>query len=169
MYRPRRLAPPAPPPKRRLVALWVVAIVVFGALVFRLVSLQVTPSSKLIDYGESQRTRTVPLAANRGAIVDRTGVSVQVEKRLVDSNEIADLRDEFDGTVRSLGLSYEQSEIDRQNNARRSPMLDHAICRPEAEAFACANIGAERWIGINAFDHREPVATDVRQNADRAQ
>ena len=68
-----------------------------------------------------------------------------------------------------FGLSHEQFEIDRQNDGRRSLMLNDPIRSTEIEAFAVPEIRAESWFGIHAFDDREPVVADVGQNTDWTQ
>jgi cell division protein FtsI (penicillin-binding protein 3) len=70
---PRRLAPSATVSRRRVLALLVFVVLCFSGLVARLVTLQVQPPDRLVEFGEQQRLRTIDLAASRGAIVDRNG------------------------------------------------------------------------------------------------
>ena len=56
--------------RRRLVALLVATMLVAGCLTARLVTLQVTPPKRLIDFSESRASRILDLVAPRGAIVD---------------------------------------------------------------------------------------------------
>jgi cell division protein FtsI (penicillin-binding protein 3) len=80
---PRRPAP-VPPPLigrpghvgRRCVGFLVVVAVAFGAVVLRLGSLQVVSADEYADRGVAQRVRTVPLPAERGAILDRDGTEL---------------------------------------------------------------------------------------------
>ncbi|MEO5841294.1 MAG: penicillin-binding protein 2 [Acidimicrobiales bacterium] len=65
-----RLAVPAALPRRRVVAMLVSTMVIAMCLTARLVTLQVTPPAKLIDFSESRASRIVDLVAPRGAIVD---------------------------------------------------------------------------------------------------
>ena len=48
-------------PRRRLVSTWLVAIIVAGALIARLVQLQVSPSEQLVAAGEEQRIKSIPI------------------------------------------------------------------------------------------------------------
>jgi cell division protein FtsI (penicillin-binding protein 3) len=54
----------------------VVVAVAFGAVVLRLGSLQVVSADEYADRGVAQRVRTVPLPAERGAILDRDGTEL---------------------------------------------------------------------------------------------
>ncbi|SVD80559.1 uncharacterized protein METZ01_LOCUS433413, partial [marine metagenome] len=51
-------------------------ILVAGVMVWRLVHLQILEADRYVARGASQRIRTVPLYAVRGAIVDRNGVDL---------------------------------------------------------------------------------------------
>jgi hypothetical protein len=62
----------------------------------------VTPHPRADGAVRSERDRR-----SQRLPVDRAGATVEVEERLVDRDKIAHLRDEFDRTVRSLGLSHE--------------------------------------------------------------
>ena len=68
-------------------------VMVAGVMVWRLVHLQILEADRYVARGASQRIRTVPLYAVRGAIVDRNGVdlalsvprhSLVADPRLVD-------------------------------------------------------------------------------------
>jgi cell division protein FtsI (penicillin-binding protein 3) len=54
----------------------VVVAIAFGAVVLRLGSLQVVGADDYADRGVAQRVRTVPLPAERGAILDRDGTEL---------------------------------------------------------------------------------------------
>jgi penicillin-binding protein 2 len=58
---------------RRLIGLSVGAVVMFFLILSRLWYLQVIDTDNLLDQSESNRLRFVPVAAPRGAIVDRNG------------------------------------------------------------------------------------------------
>jgi cell division protein FtsI (penicillin-binding protein 3) len=81
-------------PRRRLVTTWLVAVLATGALVFRLVQLQVSPSDQLVQAGEEQRIKEITLDAPRGAILDRNGadlaISVPQTTFFFDSRTVAD-------------------------------------------------------------------------------
>jgi len=61
------------PPARRLIALFVTLAVAFCVIGARLVLLQVHDAQAFASMGERQRTRTIPLPATRGSILDRYG------------------------------------------------------------------------------------------------
>jgi cell division protein FtsI (penicillin-binding protein 3) len=81
-------------PRRRLITVWLVAVLATGALVLRLVALQVSPSERLVEAGEEQRLRTIDIDAPRGAIVDRNGaelaISVPATTFYADSRAVTD-------------------------------------------------------------------------------
>lgn len=60
-------------------ALLAAVFCLIGAMMFyRLVSLQVLEPERYVEHGENQRIRSQPLAAERGAIVDRNGIEFAV-------------------------------------------------------------------------------------------
>ena len=88
---PRRVTPPRI--RARAVLAGSLMILVAGVMVWRLVHLQILEADRYVARGASQRIRTVPLHAVRGAIVDRNGVdlalsvpsrSLVADPRLVD-------------------------------------------------------------------------------------
>jgi cell division protein FtsI (penicillin-binding protein 3) len=60
-------------PRRRLLALLVVAVVLVGAVVARVGLLQTVDKDDYASYGERQRVRSVAIPAERGTIFDRDG------------------------------------------------------------------------------------------------
>ncbi len=60
-------------PKRRILRLSLAAAIVFFLLLTRLWYLQIIESDILLDQSENNRLRFVPVAAPRGAILDRNG------------------------------------------------------------------------------------------------
>ena len=60
-------------PKKRVVFLSIAVVALFFLLLTRLWYLQVIESDRLRDLAESNRLRFVPVAASRGAILDRNG------------------------------------------------------------------------------------------------
>ena len=81
----------------RLVLLWVVTLIGFGALVFRAASLQVSPPERLQAANEEareQRLAEETLPAPRGSIFDRNGaelsISVQQSTIVANAQAVAD-------------------------------------------------------------------------------
>ena len=101
--------------------------------------------------------------------VDHPCAAIKIEQGLIDRDKITDLADEFDDAVRSLGIGYQLVKIYRKNDGRRSLMLNDTIWSAEPATIAFPDLGSETKIGIDAFDHRQSAAADVRQNTDRAQ
>lgn len=60
-------------PKRRIFGLSLAAATMFFLLLTRLWYLQIIESDNLLDQSENNRLRFVPVAAPRGAILDRNG------------------------------------------------------------------------------------------------
>jgi cell division protein FtsI (penicillin-binding protein 3) len=81
-------------PRRRLIAILVVAGVAFAAIALRLVDIQATNRTDYARLGLDQRVRNVTLAADRGSIFDRNGndlaVSVGLSSVWADPRVVAD-------------------------------------------------------------------------------
>jgi len=75
--RPRRLGRPGRP-RRRLVATSLVLLLAFGAIVVRLVQVQVVAGEQYTAFGTSQRFQKITLPAERGSIFDRNGNDLAV-------------------------------------------------------------------------------------------
>ena len=73
---------------RRLLAVLAVSIVAFGAVAYRVASLQVLAPDRLVAYGEDQRERVTVLAAPRGSILDRNGndLALSVPSATIEAN-----------------------------------------------------------------------------------
>jgi cell division protein FtsI (penicillin-binding protein 3) len=73
--RPRRPAQPAPPHvlRRRLAVIPILAVLLFAAVAYKLVDVQVRNPERFLAQGAQQRTGSTTLAAGRGAILDRNG------------------------------------------------------------------------------------------------
>ncbi len=88
------------PPVTRLVALLALMIVAFGGIVVRLAFLQVRDNPELEALGFQQRVRSATLPAQRGEIVDRSGVPLAVTREArdiyVDPRSVVDAEAEAD-------------------------------------------------------------------------
>lgn len=72
------------PPVGRLVAMLVVMMLAFSGIVVRLVFLQVRDNPQLEALGMQQRMKTIELPAQRGEILDRSGVPLAVTREARD-------------------------------------------------------------------------------------
>jgi hypothetical protein len=80
-------------------------------------------------------------------LVDLAGTAIHVEQGIVDRDEIANLRDEFDDAIRSLGCRLERFDIGRYYNRRRSPVPDHPARETEFDFFILLNVGTVTYSG----------------------
>jgi cell division protein FtsI (penicillin-binding protein 3) len=82
------------PSHRRLFAMLIVFLLLFGIIVGRMAYLQVASKSDLYQFGEQQRIRSVKLSAERGSIFDRSGqdlaLSVPQQTVWADPEMVAD-------------------------------------------------------------------------------
>ncbi|QYG92795.1 hypothetical protein HC251_10380 [Iamia sp. SCSIO 61187] len=78
---------PAPPHvlRRRLAAIPILAVLLFAAVSYKLVDVQLRNPERFLAQGEQQRVGTTTLAAGRGAILDRNGeaLALSVPRRTV--------------------------------------------------------------------------------------
>ncbi|MGK2949310.1 MAG: peptidoglycan D,D-transpeptidase FtsI family protein, partial [Acidimicrobiales bacterium] len=77
-------------PQLRMVAVLLVLLVGFSAIVVRLVQVQALEGEAYIAYGASQRFQTIALPAERGSIFDRNGhdLAVSLPQRTVWANPL---------------------------------------------------------------------------------
>ena len=96
------------PPLKRLGAILTLFFFAMSAIVVRLVFLQVRDAEALQMRGESQRMRTVPLPAMRGAILDRYGrelaLSLEAQAVYADQRYVTDPAAEADKMAPLLGV-----------------------------------------------------------------
>ena len=90
-----RLAVPMALPRRRVLAMLVATMLIAMCLTARLVTLQVTPPARLIEFSESRASRVVDLVAPRGAIVDHYNrdlvLTTQAKTIAVDPTLLVDI------------------------------------------------------------------------------
>ncbi len=67
-------------PRRRLVGILVVVVVVLAIVLWQVLQLQVLDRQRYVAYGERQRTSTQVLAADRGSILDRNGAQMVISR-----------------------------------------------------------------------------------------
>lgn len=79
---------------RRLVSLFVILILGFGAMTMRLVNLQIIDGSAYAEQAAAQRSRSELIPARRGAIFDRGGeplaISVDLQTLWTDPSQVED-------------------------------------------------------------------------------
>ncbi|HEX6657384.1 MAG TPA: penicillin-binding protein 2, partial [Ilumatobacter sp.] len=122
----RRVVAPRPPadrirrftlgqPRRRLIGLLVVMLVMLGYVLFRVGRLQTIGGEPLREAGADQWTRQVELEADRGTIFDRNGEELAVSIPAASISVNPKLVSDPEGTVRTLttvlGLT-EQEQAD---------------------------------------------------------
>ncbi|MEZ0234202.1 MAG: peptidoglycan D,D-transpeptidase FtsI family protein [Actinomycetota bacterium] len=96
------------PPVTRLIAMLALMLLAFGGIVVRLAFLQVRDNPELEAMGLQQRVRTTTLPAQRGEIVDRSGVPLAVTREArdiyVDPRDVVDPRAEAETIAEVLDL-----------------------------------------------------------------
>jgi cell division protein FtsI (penicillin-binding protein 3) len=100
------------PPASRLVALLVAMILGFGAILGRLIVLQVRDASAYSELARDQRVREVELPATRGSILDRTGrplaLSLPAKGIFADPALVEDPEGTSRAVAKALGASRAQ-------------------------------------------------------------
>ncbi len=114
-WRPRKPAPGvfrSGQPRRRLVALFIGAVLVFGAILFRVTMLQTADAKSYQLAGSEQRTRETVLQASRGVIFDRNGdelaLSVPASTVYVNPKLVIDAAGTANALTTALGLTPEK-------------------------------------------------------------
>lgn len=101
----------APDPRRRVLAVLIVFVVLFGAVIVKATGLQVLDRGRYLSAGESQRTSTQVLAADRGSILDRNGAELAVSRParsvFVDPKLVTDAPVEAAALAPVLGLDVD--------------------------------------------------------------
>ena len=99
-------------PRRRLLALLTLLVLLFGYLAVKIVDVQVISTEKLTAFGQQQRTNTQILAADRGSILDRNGAELAISRPaksiFVDPKLITDAPAEAAQLAPVLGLDIAQ-------------------------------------------------------------
>lgn len=75
-HRPRAGGERSRSERRRLLGVLVVVALAFGAIAYRVATLQVLQPGELVAFGEDQRTRVSAVPAPRGTILDRNGADL---------------------------------------------------------------------------------------------
>lgn len=97
---------------KRLVALFVVLVLLFGAMAARLVVLQVVESPAYARLADQQRDRSIHLPAHRGSIFDRRGqalaISIDLQTVFADPALVRDPASEARRLAPALGLGVDR-------------------------------------------------------------
>ena len=135
------------PPVARLIALLAVMMFAFGGIVVRLAFLQVRDNPELSALGMEQRVRTIALPAERGAILDRSGVALAVAREArdiyVDPTFVVDAEGEAATIADVLGLRAREVQAALQADGTFA-WIDRQVDREladELEALALPGIG----------------------------
>jgi cell division protein FtsI (penicillin-binding protein 3) len=135
---------------RRLVAVVIVTVVAFCAVIVRVGALQTVDADRLEAMGDRQRRSTVTVAANRGAITDRNGepLAVSVEQYTVwaDPRAVADP----EGTAAALApiLGVEAASL----LASLTRAGEFAYVRRQVDDVTAAAVRALDLPGINLLE-----------------
>ena len=72
-------------PHRRMLGLVIAVVLLAGGLTYRMVDLQVVNPDDFVEWGESQRLRTVETQGRRGALLDRNGeqLAISIPQRTI--------------------------------------------------------------------------------------
>ena len=116
----------------RIIAAGVVVLLLAGALVARLVQLQIIENERFVELSQGNRFRIDPLPPTRGIIYDRHG-NVIAENRpnweLVATAEqienLFDCRVNVDGDVLVFALSRESEQLARELSGALGRLFDY--------------------------------------------
>jgi len=175
---PRKVAPALPvlpprlaEPKRRLRVATVLVAVLFTTVSLRLVQLQVTDANEFAAAGLADRLHTVPIAAPRGAIYDRTGAvlahSVEARYVYVDPTMIENAADAAAKLSPLLGIPPSQLmpkllPHDRPDGRpSQFEWLARSVDIPTGEAVKALNL---KGIGVRRDERREVPGHDLAAN-----
>ncbi len=111
-------------PQRRLFVIGLVLLLAASGLSFRLVRIQVMEPDRYLEWGESQRLRSLTLPAERGAILDRHGVvlatSIPRPTIWADPSAVVDPRATAQALSPVLGVEVERLEYLLSRDSRFS-------------------------------------------------
>lgn len=147
--RPRKKAPRVHP--ERIIVLILVVALAGAGLMFQLVRVQAFGAERYLDYGESQRLRSVEIAGGRGRILDRSGVALSVS--LPTPTIAADPRLITDpsGTARALAPLVDVDAATLEQRFLRPDSAFAYVARQVSEEKA-AEIAALELPGIYSYE-----------------
>ena len=145
-------------PRRRLIGLLVVLLVILTALVVKVGRVQTSDGESLRAAGAEQWTRTVTLVADRGSIFDRNGEELAVSVPAYDISVNPRLITNAAGTVEMLTslLGLDEEEQRRLNDELVAKERGFVYVRREVDASVGEQIQRLGVVGINvdAADRR---------------
>ncbi len=96
--------------------------------------------------------------------VDRARATVKIKQRLIDCNEIADLRHEFDDAAGGFCEIDKGVDIDAQDDTRCSSMRNDSVRRAQFLASAFGNVRADTRLRVDSLNNRNPAISYIGQN-----
>lgn len=144
-------------PRRRLLMLLGLFILLFSVVTYKVVNLQIIERDRYTSYGVAQRTRTQTLAADRGAILDRDGTELAISRPtrsvFVDPKLITDAAAEAAVVAPILGLDVSEVQS-RMTMANRFAYLARKVPVEVADALA-ARIRELKLQGVAFLEEKE--------------
>ena len=140
-------------PRQRLIALLVVSVLAFGAVLFRVTMLQTTEADSYTLAGMHQRTRETILRASRGVIFDRNGdeLALSVPSTTIFINP--KLAGDPDATAAAIATMLHFSAEKQQSLADAIRLKDKSfvyVARQIDDKSAAAVIGL-RLAGVDSY------------------
>jgi cell division protein FtsI (penicillin-binding protein 3) len=138
-------------PRRRLIGLLVVLLVVLTALVFKVGRLQTSDGEALRAAGAEQWTRTVTLRADRGSIFDRNGEELAVSIPAYDISVNPKLISDPEGTLQMLTglLGLDADEQGQLFQELTSKDRGFVYVRREVDAAVGEQLAQLGLVGVN--------------------
>jgi cell division protein FtsI (penicillin-binding protein 3) len=156
--RSARFSDAAPPtPRNRLIVLLALFVVMSAVVAYKVVNLQVLERERYTAYGESQRTRTQTLSADRGSILDRNGTELAISRPsrsvFVDPELIIDAAAEAAVVAPILGLEVADVQA-RMSMSNRFAYIARKVPVEVADQLAAKvdELGLE---GVAFLDEKE--------------
>ncbi|CAB4878337.1 unannotated protein [freshwater metagenome] len=140
-------------PRRRLIALFVVAVLVFGVVLVRITLLQTSGARSYTLAGTHQRTQETVLHASRGVIFDRNGdelaLSVPATTIFVNPKLVGDA----DATAAALGTMLQLTPERQQNlaEAMRNKDKSFVYVARQIDDASAASVMALKLAGVDSY------------------
>ncbi len=130
--------------RRRIYILFILFLMAFSVIIYRLVSIQYLNASEYESYAEFQHTGQFTLNAKRGEILDRNGVelAISLNERTVYANpkEVIDSTYQAEVIAEILGLDEEKIKEKLDNKNLGFVYIQRKISAEKAEKIAEYNL-----------------------------